>query len=156
DGRADGHHGALGRIVRSGSVGRRRAARKPHVTFDLIVAGGSTPTGPGGLLERRDVGISGGEIVAIDEEIDPGRATAVLDAAGQLVLPGLVDAHVHLSGRFGNPVGFRMLVRAGVTAALDLAGDPVDLAETLPGRGCGLTVGALYPLIPGETVASEE
>ncbi len=125
------------------------------MTFDLVVAGGSTPTGPGGSLEARDVAIQGGEIVAVEEEVDRSQARTLVDAAGQLVLPGLVDAHVHVSGRFGKPVGFQMLVQGGVTAALDLAGDPVDLAATLPGMGCGLVVGTLFPLIPGDTVPSE-
>ena len=66
-----------------------------------------------------------------------------------------MDAHVHVSGRFGRPVGLRMLVRGGVTAALDLAGDPADLQETLPVSGCGLTVGALHALIPGDTVPTD-
>lgn len=72
------------------------------------------------------------------------------------MLPGIIDPHVHVSGRFGSPVGFRMLVRAGVTAALDLAGDPAELKRTLPARGCGLTIGALFPLIPGETISGAE
>lgn len=61
--------------------------------FDLIVKGGSlvSPAGirPGSLL------ISGGRVAAIHDggEAPPARAT--IDACGKLVLPGLVDAHVH-------------------------------------------------------------
>jgi len=141
--------------VRGRGVGRRRASGRSTLTFDLVVAGGATPTGPGGSLETRDVAVQGGQIVAVEPEIDRRRVATLLDASGQLVLPGLVDAHVHVSGRFGKPIGFRMLVRAGVTAALDLAGDPVDLVATLPDRGCGLTVAVLYPVIPQDTVTSE-
>jgi cytosine/adenosine deaminase-related metal-dependent hydrolase len=119
---------------------------------DLAVVGGRVPVGPTGATQRLDIAIVDGTISAIEPELDAGSAREVVDAAGMLVLPGVIDPHVHVSGRFGKPIGFRMLLRAGVTAALDLAGDPADLAETLPVAGCGLTVGAVYPLVPGDTV----
>jgi hypothetical protein len=124
------------------------------VSERLIIAAGSVPTGPGGSLEVSDLAIEDGRIVEIEPELDRARAATVVDASGHVVLPGLVDTHVHVSGRFGRPAGFEMLVRGGVVAALDLAGDPVDLAATLPSQGCGLTVGVLYPLVPGETISS--
>lgn len=123
---------------------------------DLLIVGGLVPVGPTGATEQLDVALTDGKIAALEPGLDRGHAREVIDADGLLVLPGLVDPHVHVSGRFGDPIGFRMLVRAGVTAALDLAGDPVDLAETLPGAGCGLTVGVVYPLVPGDTVPDRE
>jgi cytosine/adenosine deaminase-related metal-dependent hydrolase len=117
---------------------------------DLLITGGVTPAGP------RDIAVVDGTIAAIGPELPRAGAKLVLDADGCFVLPGIVDPHVHVSGRFGRPAGFAMLVRAGVTAALDLAGDPGDLAASLPSAGCGLTVGALFPLIPGDTVSGAE
>jgi Amidohydrolase family len=114
----------------------------------LVIAGGSVD----GSAEAIDVAIEDGVVVEIGPELN--RAGKVVDASGHYVLPGLVDSHVHVSGHFGRPVGFAMLVRGGVVAALDLAGDPTDLAATLPEQGCGLTVGVLFPLIPGDTVSS--
>jgi len=46
-------------------------------------------------IRRQDVAISGGRFVAIDDSIDAGSATQVVDAAGLLGFPGLVDAHMH-------------------------------------------------------------
>ena len=46
-------------------------------------------------IRRQDVAISGGKFVAIDDSIDAGSATQVVDAAGLLGFPGLVDAHMH-------------------------------------------------------------
>ena len=123
--------------------------------FDLLVTGGLGPTGPAGSPAVADVGIADGRIAEVDAGLDRAAAREVVDASGCYVLPGLVDAHVHVSGRFGRPVGLRMLVRGGVTAALDLAGDAADLQETLPVSGCGLTVGALHALIPGDTVPTD-
>lgn len=70
---------------------------------------------------RRDVLVDGERIVAVEL---PATMTApgarVIE--GRFVLPGLVDAHVHVS--FSDPGA---MVRGGVTAALDL-GEPVEVA----------------------------
>ena len=121
--------------------------------FDLILRGGRVSAGAG-ATEICDVAIADGAVAALGAEIE-GRATEVLDASGCYVLPGVVDPHVHVSGRFGSPIGCRMLVRGGVTAALDLAGDAQDLRKTLATEGCLLTVGVLHALVPGDTVRSD-
>jgi dihydropyrimidinase len=63
--------------------------------FDLIIAGGTAvmPT----ATEPADIGISGGKIVAVGA---PGSlqaigAARVVDAAGQIVIPGGIDPHIH-------------------------------------------------------------
>jgi cytosine deaminase len=61
------------------------------VEFDLVLAGGRLP--PGG--ERADVGIRAGRIEAIGD-LGGRSARRRLDVAGRLVVPGFVDAHVHL------------------------------------------------------------
>jgi hypothetical protein len=121
--------------------------------FDLLIRGGRVANAPGGAQGVLDVGIADGRIAAIEPELAPHRGAKVIDASGALVLPGLVDAHVHLSGRFGRPIGLRMLLRAGVTTALDLAGDPMSLAAGLRDLGCGVTAGVVVPVVPGDTVA---
>jgi beta-aspartyl-dipeptidase (metallo-type) len=57
-----------------------------------------------GPLGRKDILAAGGEIVAIADDIDPGRLPCevdVLDAGGLVALPGLVDSHVHILGGGG-------------------------------------------------------
>jgi hypothetical protein len=120
--------------------------------FDLLIRGGRVVNAPGGTQGVLDVAIAGGTIAAVEPELAPDRADQVIDARRALVLPGLVDAHVHVSGRFGRPIGLRMLLRAGVTTALDLAGDPASLAEGLRTVGCGVTAGVVVPVVPGDTV----
>jgi cytosine/adenosine deaminase-related metal-dependent hydrolase len=123
---------------------------------DLLIVGGAIPAGAHGAPAAADVAVSDGVIEAIGPELPRSGVGRVVEADGGYVLPGLVDPHVHVSGRFGSPVGFGMLVRAGVTAALDLAGDVVDLAGNLPEQGCGLTVGVLHALIPGDTIPDRD
>ena len=53
-----------------------------------------------GTVERGDLLVEKGKIAAIKPEgilNDPGPDVMVIDAAGKLVIPGLVDMHVHLS-----------------------------------------------------------
>jgi dihydroorotase len=60
----------------------------------LVIRGGSV-VGPSGL-ERADVAVAGTGIVAVGDSIEAPHGARVLDAAGCLVGPGLVDLHTHL------------------------------------------------------------
>ncbi len=48
-----------------------------------------------GLDGVADILIEGGRIVAVDKDV-PAESATVLDASGKVVMPGLVDMHVHL------------------------------------------------------------
>ncbi|HXY27708.1 MAG TPA: dihydroorotase [Acidimicrobiales bacterium] len=61
---------------------------------DLVIRGG-TVVGPEGLA-RRDVAVAGDTVVGLEEDLGAPRGARVLDAAGCLVAPGLVDLHAHL------------------------------------------------------------
>lgn len=65
--------------------------------FDLVVRNGTVATA--GDVQRCDVGIRGGRVVALGEGLPSGREE--IDATGLLVLPGGVDAHCH----FDQPTG---------------------------------------------------
>src|SRR3954454_13983290 len=63
--------------------------------FDLIITGG-TAVMPAST-ETADIGVSGGKMAAIGA---PGSLAAVgagrtVDAAGQIVIPGGIDPHIH-------------------------------------------------------------
>ena len=62
--------------------------------MDLLVRGGDVVDGTGAPARRADVGIRGGRIEAVG---DLGAVTAAetLDATGQVVAPGFIDAHTH-------------------------------------------------------------
>jgi hypothetical protein len=44
---------------------------------------------------RADVAVQNGRIAQVATNIDPADATAVIDATGLLVVPGLIDIHMH-------------------------------------------------------------
>ena len=75
------------------------------------------------LVDDRTVVIEAGRIAA-----DP-RGARVIDCGGGVLLPGLIDAHVHLDG----PGRLETLAGYGVTTALDMASLPEETAA-LRGR----------------------
>jgi dihydroorotase len=62
----------------------------------LLVRGGRVVDPSQDLDGPLDVLLEDGEVARIDEEISPPRQAAVVDAAGAIVAPGLIDIHVHL------------------------------------------------------------
>jgi len=92
--------------------------------FDVVVTGGHVIDPKNGVDAVRDIGIRKGRIAALAPKLAPGKAK-VIDAAGLVLTPGLIDTHAHVyehvSGDFGlNPdiVG----VRSGVTTVIDQGG----------------------------------
>jgi dihydroorotase len=65
-------------------------------TYDLLVHGGTVIDPAQGIHKRGDVAIAGGKIAAIADSIPTSSAAKTINAAGKLVTPGLVDAHVHV------------------------------------------------------------
>jgi dihydroorotase (multifunctional complex type) len=62
--------------------------------YDLVIRGGTVVTSTG--ESTADVGVRGGRIAAIAAPDSLDGADQTIDATGLHVLPGLVDAHVHL------------------------------------------------------------
>ncbi|HEX4817237.1 MAG TPA: amidohydrolase family protein [Nonomuraea sp.] len=95
---------------------------------------------PGEVIHDGEVAVDGAEIVSVGPRGSAGEAGEVLDLPGHTVLPGLIDAHVHLgfdarvdpvtrrSAEGDHHLLLRMaenarkLVSAGVTTARDLGG----------------------------------
>ena len=71
-----------------------RSAGEPE--FDLLLRGGHVIDPKNGLSALRDIAVSGGKVVSVDDAIDAGRAFKVVDCRGLYVTPGLVDLHVHV------------------------------------------------------------
>ena len=73
--------------------------------------------------ERLDIGVSGGKIVRLAPAIPADQAETVVDAAGKLAFPGVVDAHQHWG--IYNPLTedteseSRACAQGGVTTALN-------------------------------------
>lgn len=66
-------------------------SRSARSAFDLVIAGGTVVTSAGRY--EADLGISDGLIRAVGADLSGGAE--VIDATGCLLLPGVIDAHVH-------------------------------------------------------------
>lgn len=64
--------------------------------YDLVIRGGTIVDPASGLHRQGDIAIEQGRIVAVEPELVSAEAGHVVDATGRLVVPGLVDLHVHV------------------------------------------------------------
>lgn len=90
--------------------------------YDLLIRGGRVIDPTQNLDGLRDVAVSGRKIAAIlDPNQTPPPSLRVLDVPGKIVVPGLIDFHVHVFpgvSHFGIEVDPSCLAR-GVTTVLD-------------------------------------
>ncbi|RUU68658.1 dihydroorotase [Mesorhizobium sp. M2C.T.Ca.TU.009.01.2.1] len=94
--------------------------------FDTLVRGGTVVNADG--LSRGDIGIAAGKVAAIIAPDEAAEAGTVVDASGSFVLPGLVDAHVHLrdpglTHKEDFSSGTHAAALGGVTTVLDMPTD---------------------------------
>jgi predicted amidohydrolase len=121
--------------------------------YDVLLKNGwvvDPVTGRDGIA---DVGVAGEQIVEIAPDLDPTRATELFDVAGFHVVPGIIDLHMHASEWLGGRCGHKMMARAGVTTALDMAGPLDGVLRSLKQYGCGLNIVSIEALIPGATIS---
>jgi dihydroorotase len=107
---------------------RGKRARKmanvaePNARFDTLIRGGEVVDPGGGQIGRLDVALKDGKVAEVRSGIDAAAAAEVIDAAGLIVTPGLVDLHTHVYwgatywGIEPDPVA----ARTGVTTWLDV------------------------------------
>jgi dihydroorotase len=73
-----------------------RAAMGPNDKFDLVIKGGEVLDPSQNLRAKRDIGMRFGRIEALEADIPAARANRVMNAAGRVVVPGLIDLHSHV------------------------------------------------------------
>ncbi|CAO5233222.1 allantoinase AllB [Frankia sp. AgKG'84/4] len=101
-------------------------ARAGQEEFDLVIRGGLVVSADRAV--RQDLAVRSGRVVAAGLGLAPGRRE--VDATGLVVLPGLVDVHVHLrepgmTRKEDFASGTRAAAAGGVTTV-------VDMPNTLP------------------------
>jgi dihydroorotase len=139
-----------------GATSRRRVVIQGGTVVDLKGA------------RRGDVAIEDGRIVEVAASIEPAKGATVLDAAGCLVSPGLVDLHTHLREPGGEAAetvesGARAAALGGYTAvvAMPNTDPPIDsaaVARDVLSLGAGATcevavAGAITVGRKGERIA---
>ncbi len=111
--------------------------RSGAARYDLVIKGGRV-LDPARRIDRiADIAIAAGRIRDIQPRIASADAAEVVDAAGKIVTPGLVDVHVHV----GADLLPAVLLRDGVTSMVDggsAGADNIDalvsVAQAAPNR----------------------
>jgi dihydroorotase len=73
-----------------------RSSDTERAMYDLLITGGTVIDPAAGISGRKDVAFTNGKVAIIAGSISPSEAIESIDAAGKLVTPGLIDAHVHV------------------------------------------------------------
>ncbi len=97
------------------------------MALDLIVRNARMATAAD--LFRCDIGIRGGRITALSEQLPAGAGTREIDAAGRYVTPGGVDSHCHIDQPMLPPIrmadnfetGTRSAACGGTTTVIPFA-----------------------------------
>ncbi|MHA2600854.1 MAG: dihydropyrimidinase [Candidatus Thorarchaeota archaeon SMTZ1-83] len=96
------------------------------VELELVVKNGRVVTASD--TYAADVGVGGGKIVSISQDLAAGPDTQVIDAAGKYIFPGGIDVHVHFQLPFSGTIsaddfenGTKAAACGGVTTILDFA-----------------------------------
>jgi dihydroorotase len=106
--------------------------------YDIVIQGGRV-IDPAQQMDRTaDVAVRGGKIAAIRAQIPSSAASESIDARGKLVVPGLIDLHVHVADpKLGPadllPTGCTSMIDAGSRGA-DNIDEFIAIARKAPNR----------------------
>lgn len=102
------------------------AVARGDARADLVVRGGRVVNVFTGEIESLDIAIVDGFVAALGTNLSGER---VVDLAGEYVVPGLIDAHVHIESSLCVPGEFaRAIVPRGITTVV---ADPHELANVV-------------------------
>jgi dihydropyrimidinase len=99
--------------------------------YDWLVHSGSVVSSD--RVVRMDVAIADGVFAEIADEIDSSLAREMVDATGQLVLPGIIDAHNHPYFADGIDTFSLAAAYGGVTTLIPFAGHHFDASQKTSG-----------------------
>ncbi|MEO8097135.1 MAG: amidohydrolase/deacetylase family metallohydrolase [Acidobacteriota bacterium] len=96
--------------------------------YDLVIRGGRVLDPSQGIDRTADVAIRAGKIAAIRRDIPTSSAAQTIDAQGRLVVPGLIDVHLHARDAALPPPE---ILSTGVTTMVDGGSRGADNVEQL-------------------------
>lgn len=100
------------------------AESQPRCT--TVIALSNVRVFDGNVIQEPSTVIIDGEFIGTPETVP----THTIDAQGSVLLPGLIDSHIHLA----SPEDLKQMAKYGVTTALDMGTWPVELLSSMRGR----------------------
>jgi adenine deaminase len=98
---------------------RAVAAARGDSPFDLLITGGRILDTVTGLIREADIGLVGALIASVHVPASRTDAADVIDAAGSIVSPGLIDTHMHVESSMVTPAEYaEAVLPRGVTTVV--------------------------------------
>ncbi len=117
---------------------RRIRVALDHEPGDLLITGGQVVNVFNRRVEPADVVIADGRIAGVG--CYPWRASETISAAGLVILPGLIDAHMHLESTLLTPAELaRLVVPMGTTTVIS---DSHEVGNVMGVRGIDMLAAA--------------
>lgn len=118
--------------------------------LDLIIHDGRVIDWKNHIDRVTDIGIKDGLIVSTNAY--GLNAKNFVDASNLIVVPGIIDSHMHASSWLGGPEAYQMLAVAGVTSAFEMAGPLNSVKKYVKKHGTGINIGSFEQIKPGVNV----
>jgi adenine deaminase len=132
-----GRTGPMLHVARAAAQRRIRVALD-HEPGDLLLTGGQVVNVFNRRVEPADVVIADGRIAGVG--CYSWRAAETISVSGQVILPGLIDAHMHLESTLLTPAELaRLIVPMGTTTVIS---DSHEVANVMGVRGIDMLAAA--------------
>lgn len=106
--------------------------------FDLVLKRGHVIDPANGIDAILDVAIVKSRVAAVEPDINPRQAKTLVDLSGKVVVPGIIDPHVHIRN-----VGHRNMAKVGVVTAVDVSAPMNDVLQSTKSFGTGMNIACI-------------
>ncbi|MBY3245329.1 adenine deaminase [Rhizobium laguerreae] len=147
---------------------RAVTAARGDAPFDMLITGGRLLDTVTGLIRQVDIGLVGALISSVHAPASRTDAAEIIDAAGSILTPGLIDTHMHIESSMVTPAEYTSAVLPrGVTTivwdphefgnvhGLDGVRWAIEAARSLPLRMI-LLAPSCVPSAPGLELAGAD
>ncbi|MCA2411779.1 adenine deaminase [Rhizobium leguminosarum bv. viciae 248] len=147
---------------------RAVAAARGDAPFDVLITGGRLLDAVTGLIREADIGLVDALIASVHAPASRSDALDIIDAAGGILTPGLIDTHMHIESSMVTPAEYTSAVLPrGVTTivwdphefgnvhGLDGVRWAIEAARSLPLRMI-LLAPSCVPSAPGLELAGAD
>ncbi|WP_213950989.1 dihydropyrimidinase [Tepidanaerobacter syntrophicus] len=100
--------------------------------YDLIIKNGKVVS-PTSIVET-DIAVKDGKVSALGDIEDLGDAKRIVDAEGKYVMPGVIDAHMHVEAPFQGCFGANDFYTQSISAAFGGVTMLMDFTNTFKGK----------------------
>ncbi len=106
--------------------------------YNLLLKNGHVIDPINQVNEIIDIGIIHNQISAVATNLNPRHAEKVIDLSHRIVIPGIIDPHVHIRN-----IGHRNMAKVGVITAVDVTASMSEIVSGIKQMGTGMNIAAI-------------